>query len=258
MIGKSSLGLHGKTESEELSLMDLKDRLIVALDIDDEEEALRLVDQLRGSVGMFKVGLEPFCLFGPGFVEKIREKGGEVFLDLKFHDIPRTAAQAARAAVKMGVRMFNVHISGGKTMLKAVVDAVMEETGGGDATKILGVTVLTSLGAEELKEEVGIHRSPLEQVLFWAELAKECGLSGVVASPREASAIRSRCGKDFLIVTPGIRPTGAAADDQVRTSTPAAALKAGADYIVVGRPIVKAPDPMKAALEIIREMEGVL
>ncbi|MGB9792515.1 MAG: orotidine-5'-phosphate decarboxylase, partial [Thermacetogeniaceae bacterium] len=168
---------------------------------------------------------------------------------------PRTAARAARAAVRMGVRMFNVHVAGGKGMLKAVVDAAREEAGGGDFPKILGVTVLTSLGAEELRAEIGIQRSPLEQVLFWAGIAKECGLSGVVASPQEAPGIRSLCGKDFLIVTPGIRPAGSVPDDQVRISTPVAALKAGADYIVVGRPIVKAPDPVRAVWEIIKEME---
>lgn len=237
--------------------MDFKDRLIVALDLDDADKALQLVEQLRGAVGMFKIGLEPFCLFGPSFVEKVQERGGDVFLDLKFHDIPRTTAQAARAAVRMGVQMFNVHIAGGREMLKAVVEAVKEETGGGDIPKILGVTVLTSLGAEELRAEIGIQRYPLDQVLFWAEHAQECGLSGVVASPLEASAIRSHCGKDFLIVTPGVRPTGSAPDDQMRVSTPAAALKAGADYIVVGRPVVKAPDPLRAVQEIIKEMEEV-
>lgn len=237
--------------------MDFKDRLIVALDLDDADKALQLVEQLRGAVGMFKIGLEPFCLFGPSFVERVHERGGDVFLDLKFYDIPRTTAQAARAAVRMGVQMFNVHIAGGREMLKAVVDAAKEEAGCGDIPKILGVTVLTSLGAEELRAEIGIQRSPLDQVLFWAELARECGLSGVVASPQEASAIRSRCGKDFLIVTPGVRPAGSAPDDQMRVSTPAAALKAGADYLVVGRPIVKAPDPLRAVQEIIREMEDV-
>ncbi len=235
--------------------MGFKDRLIVALDVDDAGKARQLVEQLRGSVGMFKVGLEPFCLYGPGFVKAVQEMGGRVFLDLKFHDIPRTAAQAARAAVRMGVYMFNVHIAGGREMLKAVVEAVQEEAGPGGIPKVLGVTVLTSLGTEELRSEIGIDRSPLDQVLFWAELARECGLSGVVASPREVSAIRARCGKDFLIVSPGIRPAGAVPDDQIRISTPAAALRAGADYLVVGRPIVKAADPLQAAREIIREME---
>ncbi|HHW41503.1 MAG TPA: orotidine-5'-phosphate decarboxylase [Syntrophomonadaceae bacterium] len=235
--------------------MGFKDRLIVALDVDDAGKARQLVEQLRGYVGMFKVGLEPFCLYGPGFVKAVQEMGGRVFLDLKFHDIPRTAAQAARAAVRMGVYMFNVHIAGGREMLKAVVEAVQEEAGSGGIPKVLGVTVLTSLGTEQLRSEIGIDRSPLDQVLFWAELARECGLSGVVASPREVSAIRARCGKDFLIVTPGIRPAGAVPDDQIRISTPAAALRAGADYLVVGRPITKATDPLQAAREIIREME---
>jgi len=236
-------------------VMDSKDRLIVAIDLDDAGKAQQLVEHLRDSVGMFKVGLEPFCNYGPKFVEAIQEKGGKVFLDLKFHDIPRTVAQAARAAVRMGVYMFNVHVAGGRDMLKAVMDAVHEEAGPGSIPKVLGVTVLTSLGTEQLRSEIGINRSPLGQVLFWAELARECGLSGVVASPKEVAAIRARCGEDFLIVTPGIRPAGSFPDDQVRISTPAAAIRAGADYLVVGRPIIKAADPLQAARELIREME---
>ncbi len=235
--------------------MDTKNRLIVALDVDDAGKTQQLVEKLQDSVGMFKVGLEAFCSYGPKFVEAIQEKGNKVFLDLKFHDIPRTVAQAARAAVRMGVYMFNVHIAGGREMLKAVMEAVHEEAGPGSIPKVLGVTVLTSLGTEQLRSEIGINRSPLDQVLFWAELARECGLSGVVASPKEVAALRARCGKDFLIVTPGIRPAGAQRDDQLRISTPAAALRAGADYLVVGRPVVKAADPLQAAREIIREME---
>ncbi|HHV35153.1 MAG TPA: orotidine-5'-phosphate decarboxylase [Syntrophomonadaceae bacterium] len=235
--------------------MQAKDRLIVALDVPEREKALEIVDMLYDCCGMFKIGLEPFCNFGPTFVEEIQDRGGRVFLDLKFHDIPRTVAQAGRAAARLGVEMFNVHIAGGREMMKAVVEAVREETAGEKQPKILGVTVLTSLGADELTRDLGIDRSPLEQVVFWAQEAEECGLSGVVASPKEISAIREHCGCDFLIVTPGIRPAGAGTGDQKRVSTPGDAVKNGVDYIVVGRPILQAQDPRQAALDIVREME---
>jgi len=237
--------------------MDAKERLIVALDVSERQKALDLVALLHDHCGMFKVGLEPFCNYGPGLVEEIQQLGGKVFLDLKFHDIPRTVAQAGRAAARLGVAMFNVHIAGGREMLRAVVQEVQAEALE-QMPKLLGVTVLTSLGADELQGELGINRQPLEQVIFWAELAKECGLSGVVASPQEIAAIRERCGRDFLIVTPGIRPLWAAPGDQKRISTPYQAIRAGADYIVVGRPILQAEDPRQAAQQIIREMEDAL
>jgi orotidine-5'-phosphate decarboxylase len=238
--------------------MQIKDRLIVALDVPEKEQAFELVDMLHDCCGMFKIGLEPFCNFGPSFVEEIQQRGGKIFLDLKFHDIPRTVPQAGRAAARLGVEMFNVHIAGGSEMMKAVVEAVREETDGKKTTKILGVTVLTSLGAEELQEGMGINRSPLEQVVFWAKQAEEGGLSGVVASPKEISAIRENCGSDFLIVTPGIRPAGAGSGDQKRISTPADAVKSGVDYIVVGRPILQAADPRQAAIDIVQEMEEAI
>jgi len=238
--------------------MQAKERLIVALDVPEREKALELVALLHDCCGMFKIGLEPFCNFGPSLVEEIQQKGGRVFLDLKFHDIPRTVAQAGRAAARLGVEMFNVHAAGGREMMKAVVEAVREESIGKNPPKILAVTVLTSLGAEELQRDLGINRSPLEQVIFWAKEAEECGISGVVASPQEITAVRQHCGGNFLIVTPGIRPAGAGAGDQKRISTPAEAVKAGVDYIVVGRPIVQAPDPRQAALEIVQEMEEAL
>lgn len=238
--------------------MQIKDRLIVALDVTERDKALELVEMLHDCCGMFKIGLEPFCIFGPTFVEEIQDRGGKVFLDLKFHDIPRTVAQAGRAAARLGVEMFNVHIAGGSEMMKAVVEAVREETAGKKQAKILGVTVLTSLGADELTRDLGIDRSPLEQVIFWAQEARECGLSGVVASPREISAIREHCGRDFLIVTPGIRPAGFESGDQKRISTPGDAVRSGVDYIVVGRPILQAQDPRQAALDIVREMEEAI
>jgi len=238
--------------------MQVKDRLIVALDVTEREKALELVEMLHDCCGMFKIGLEPFCIFGPTFVEEIQDRGGKVFLDLKFHDIPRTVAQAGRVAARLGVEMFNVHIAGGSEMMKAVVEAVREETAGKKQAKILGVTVLTSLGADELTRDLGIDRSPLEQVIFWAQEARECGLSGVVASPKEISAIREHCGRDFLIVTPGIRPAGFESGDQKRISTPGDAVGSGVDYIVVGRPILQARDPRQAALDIVREMEEAI
>jgi orotidine-5'-phosphate decarboxylase len=238
--------------------MQIKDRLIVALDVTEREKALELVEMLHDCCGMFKIGLEPFCIFGPTFVEEIQDRGGKVFLDLKFHDIPRTVAQAGRAAARLGVEMFNVHIAGGSEMMKAVVEAVREETAGKKQAKILGVTVLTSLGADELTRDLGIDRSPLEQVIFWAQEARECGLSGVVASPKEISAIREHCGRDFLIVTPGIRPAGFESGDQKRVSTPGDAVRSGVDYIVVGRPILQVQDPRQAALDIVREMEEAI
>ncbi len=234
--------------------MQSKEKLIIALDLPEREKSLELVEKLHDCCGMFKVGLEPFCIFGPTFIEEIHDRGGKVFLDLKFHDIPRTVAQAGRAAANLGVEMFNVHIAGGREMLKATVDAVKEETSGLRQVKILGVTVLTSLGADDLKNDLGVNRSPLEQVVFWAKEAEECGLSGVVASPKEITAIRKECGKDFLVVTPGIRPVGAASGDQKRISTPADAVRSGVDYIVVGRPILQAEDPRQAALDIVKEM----
>jgi orotidine-5'-phosphate decarboxylase len=238
--------------------MQIKDRLIVALDVTEREKALELVEMLHDCCGMFKIGLEPFCIFGPTFVEEIQDRGGKVFLDLKFHDIPRTVAQAGRAAARLGVEMFNVHIAGGSEMMKAVVEAVREETAGKKQAKILGVTVLTSLGADELTRDLGIDRSPLEQVIFWAQEARDCGLSGVVASPKEISAIREHCGRDFLIVTPGIRPAGFESGDQKRVSTPGDAVRSGVDYIVVGRPILQVQDPRQAALDIVREMEEAI
>lgn len=237
--------------------MEASKRLILALDLCDLEQAQYLVKELRDYVGFFKVGLELFCNLGPQVVSLIQEQGARVFLDLKFHDIPRTAAQAARAAVRMGACMFTVHVAGGRKMLRSVLEAVHEEAKTGEPPKVIGVTVLTSLEAEQLRTDLGLSRSPLEQALFWAELARRCGLSGVVASPNEVGAIRACAGSDFLIVAPGIRPKGSEADDQRRISTPSGALRSGADYLVIGRPILKAPDPRQAVVALIREMEEV-
>jgi orotidine-5'-phosphate decarboxylase len=236
--------------------MEARERLIVALDVSTLEQARRLVAELHDLAGMFKVGLELFCSYGPRAVETVLEQGGGVFLDLKYHDIPNTVAGAARAAVRMGVSMFNVHVAGGAEMMKAALEAARQDAGSEAMPKVLGVTVLTSLGADQLQDELGLVRPLQEQVVFWAKQARDCGLSGVVASPREIETIRQRCGDDFLIVTPGIRLVGAEQGDQKRISTPGAAIRSGADYLVVGRPITKAPDPRRAALAIIEEMEA--
>jgi len=238
--------------------MEARERLIVALDVETIERAQGLVEELRDHVGTFKIGLELFCHYGPPVVSIIRDRGARVFLDLKFHDIPRTAARAARAAVRMGASLLTVHVAGGREMLRSVAEAVQEEAGSGEIPKVLGVTVLTSLGAEQLKDDLGIARSPRDQVLFWVEVAQSCGLSGVVASAREVAAIRAQCDPNFLIVTPGIRPAGSETDDQKRVGTPGEALRSGADYLVVGRPILQAQDPRQAAAALIQEMKEAL
>ena len=234
-------------------------RLIVALDVDKKEKALHLVDALSSEVAVFKVGLELFSSCGPEIVELIKKRGREVFLDLKFHDIPNTAGRAAAVVTGLGAFMFNVHALGGFEMMQRVSKDARHkaETLKIPRPKILAVTVLTSMDVEALKR-VGIDGNMEEQVLKLAKLAREAGLDGVVASPKEASTIRRELGKDFIIVTPGIRPSGmadsGASDDQKRIARPKDALSAGADYIVVGRPITEAADPLKAAKEINKEM----
>ncbi|OLC53667.1 MAG: orotidine 5'-phosphate decarboxylase [Acidobacteria bacterium 13_1_40CM_4_69_4] len=237
--------------------MQPSDRLIVALDVGSRDSALSLVAALRPKVQRFKVGMELFTTCGPPLVREILEKGGQVFLDLKFHDIPNTVARAAVAAARLGVGMFTVHLSGGSMMARRAVDELEAhcQVYRVPRPKVLGVTVLTSLSADDL-EQIGVGRSVEDQVVALAELGKGAGLDGVVCSPREARIIREACGRDLLIVTPGIRPDGSEQDDQARTLTPKVALEAGADYLVVGRPIVKAADPLEAAETILLQMDG--
>ncbi|MFY9473539.1 MAG: orotidine-5'-phosphate decarboxylase [Tepidanaerobacteraceae bacterium] len=219
-------------------------KVIIALDTPDEQKALELVKLLKHKVSVFKVGLELFCSEGPVIVNKINDLGCKVFLDLKFHDIPNTVAGAARAALSTGAFMFNVHASGGREMMRKVREMI-------DAAElpekpiVIAVTVLTSLDESDLND-INISKSPLEQVKTLALLTKESGLDGVVASPREITAIREVAGQDFVIVTPGVRPAWAQAGDQKRIMTPAEALDAGASYIVVGRPVTAAPNPVEA------------
>jgi len=237
--------------------MQTADRLIVALDVNSRDSALSLVQVLRPRVQRFKVGLELFTACGPPLVREILEKGGQVFLDLKFHDIPNTVARAAVSAARLGVGMFTIHLSGGPLMVRRAADELEAhcQVYRVPRPRILGVTVLTSLSPADL-EEIGVGRSIEDQVVALAEMGKAAGLDGVVCSPREARLIREVCGREFLVVTPGIRPDGSEPDDQSRTLTPKVALEAGADFLVVGRPIVKADDPLEAAENILLQMDG--
>jgi orotidine-5'-phosphate decarboxylase len=235
-----------------------KDRIVLALDVDTEAEALALVEKLHDRVGVFKVGMQLFNSAGPGIVNQITARGGRVFVDLKFHDIPNTVAAAARVMTRLGCYMFNLHASGGREMMRAAAHAVRDEAAksGMKQPLVLAVTVLTSLSQEQLRSEVHIDRPLTELVTDWAFMAKESGMDGVVASPHEVKAIRERCGSDFIIVTPGVRPLGSDVQDQKRVTTPGQAFQMGSDYLVIGRPITQAPDPAAAAAEIARELEA--
>jgi orotidine-5'-phosphate decarboxylase len=232
--------------------MTARERLIVALDVPGAEAARAVVDQLAGTVGLFKVGSQLFTAAGPGFVQEIVGRGEDVFLDLKFHDIPNTVAGAVSGASRLGVALLDVHGLGGRSMLEAAVGALPAMK-----TRLLAITILTSHDEKTL-DQIGIHGSVHESVRRLALLAKESGVDGVVASPHEVALIREACGSDFLIVTPGIRPRGTAAGDQSRAATPTTALAAGADYLVVGRPITAAENPRAAADAIVQEMESAL
>lgn len=221
--------------------MQSRDRLIVALDRSSRDEILRLADSLHGIAGGFKIGLQAFVANGPALVRELVTRGETIFLDLKIHDIPNTAQHAVGEAAALGVAMTTVHASGGAAMLRACASA---------QTLVLGVTILTSLDQAEL-QRIGFHGSAVENAVRLASLSKECGLRGVVASPEEIEVIRDACGAELIIVTPGVRPAGSAEGDQRRTKTPAAAIAAGANYIVVGRPITDAPEPRAAAKAII-------
>ena len=221
--------------------MQTRDRLIVALDRSSRDDVLRLADQLHGVAGALKIGLQAFIANGPSIVREIAARGECVFLDLKIHDIPNTAQRAVAEAAALGAAMVTVHAAGGEAMVRACAR---------DDTLVLGVTVLTSLDDIDL-QRVGFAGTAVDNAVRLAQLAQSCGLRGVVASPREIGAIRDACGGDITIVTPGIRPAGSDDADQRRTTTPAAAVAAGADYIVVGRPITEARDPRAAALSIV-------
>jgi orotidine-5'-phosphate decarboxylase len=232
----------------------MRERIIVALDLPDVDEAVVMAAGLRGRVPRVKVGLTLFGASGPDVVRRLGDLDFGVFLDLKLHDIPHQVAGAARELTKLGVEMFTVHAGGGRAMMRAAVEASSHaaEREGVDRPLVLAVTVLTSLDEEALRE-VGVGRGPTEQVLSLAELAREAGVDGIVCSPQEASDVRLLLGQDALVVTPGVRPSWAAVSDQARIATPADAIAEGASHIVIGRPITDAPDPADAVERIVEE-----
>lgn len=239
-----------------------KEKIIVALDVQTADEARKIIENLRGEVGAFKIGLQLFTAAGAQFVRETVESGIKIFLDLKFHDIPNTVAKASVEAARLGVWMFNLHALGGSEMMRRAAAEVLEMCAKENLARpiIIGVTVLTSSNDETLRE-VGIESKAEAQVLRLAQLASNCGLDGVVASPLETGLIRERVeNKDFLIVTPGVRPSfgngdSPASDDQKRVLTPAKTIAAGADFLVIGRPILQAENPLLAVREILSEIE---
>lgn len=231
-----------------------RQRLIVALDVPGASEAIEMVNRLESCCCWFKVGLELFVAAGPAVLEPLVKRGHSIFLDLKLHDIPNTVAGAVRCAASLGVRMLTLHASGGPAML-AAAKAALE--GVANPPELLAVTVLTSMDQEQASA-VGLDRSPAQQVELLARMGQQAGIRGFVCSPQEVATLRSLTGPEGVLVIPGIRPAGAATGDQKRIATPADALKAGASYLVVGRPITQAPDPAQAAEAILAEMANAL
>lgn len=226
--------------------------VIVALDYDDADEALSFAGKVDPKLCRLKVGNELFTSAGPKLVEQLQDRGFSVFLDLKYHDIPNTVARAVSAAAKLGVWMVNVHALGGEAMMNAAAEALAKFK---ERPLLIAVTVLTSMDQAQLGG-IGLDISPLEQVKRLCALAKKCGLDGTVSSAREVKAVKEICQDKFICVTPGIRPAGAALGDQKRVMTPAMAIKEGSDYLVIGRPITQASDPLKALLDINAELDG--
>ena len=222
-------------------------KVVIALDYDNKQTALDFIDQLDPTTCRLKIGKEMFTHFGPDFVKQIVDKGFDVFLDLKFHDIPNTVAKAVKAAADLGVWMVNVHASGGRRMMEAA-KAILEPYGD-KAPLLIAVTVLTSMDESDLKE-LGIELSPLEQVKRLATLTKSSGLDGVVCSSHEATELKALLGKEFKLITPGIRPEGSDSQDQRRIKTPKQAMDSGSDYLVIGRPITKSTNPTQVLTEI--------
>lgn len=232
--------------------MNPRDRIIVALDVDTRQEAMQLVTELKGRVGLFKVGSQLFARQGPELVKQIVELGEKVFLDLKFHDIPNTVMKAALAAQSLGVSMFTLHTCGGSKMMAAAAEALAASKHP-SSPLILGVTVLTSMGEEDLKE-IGVAGPVANQVGRLAQRARQAGIGGLVASPEEVPMLRQLLGNSMTIVTPGIRPAGSDINDQNRIATPRMAVQAGADYLVIGRPIVASKDRLGALAKIVAEL----
>ena len=237
----------------------IRKRLIVALDRPTLQSATKLVDKLIDEVGLFKIGNELFVSAGPRAIRMVRDRGGEVFLDLKFHDIPRTVSAAVIESAKLGAKIVNIHVTGGAEMMRYTMSELTRfcRSARLRRPKVLGVTVLTSLDNRDLSS-IGLRASASEQVLRLAKLAKECGLDGIVASPQEIATIRKACGKRFIILTPGVRLNESTAGDQKRIATPAGAIRAGADYLVVGRPIHGAKDPVASTRDVVRSMHAGL
>lgn len=233
-----------------MSNIDTK-KVLIALDYDNEEIALNFVKQLSPELCRLKVGKEMFTYFGPSFVRKLVDLNFDVFLDLKFHDIPNTVAKAVSAAAKLGVWMVNVHASGGIDMMQKAKSALEEY--GNDAPLLIAVTVLTSMDQGQLLK-LGINKTPQEQVLYLAQLAHEAGLDGVVCSAKEASILKEQIGENFKLITPGIRPEGSDAGDQKRVMTPKKAIEAGSDYLVIGRPITQSTDPLQTLKDINKSL----
>ncbi|MDO9225424.1 MAG: orotidine-5'-phosphate decarboxylase [Pseudomonadota bacterium] len=229
-------------------------RIIVALDYPDAGQARAFIERIRPESCRLKVGKELFVAAGPAFVEELASRGFSVFLDLKFHDIPNTVAQACKAAARLGVWMLNVHASGGPRMMQAAREAL---EGLSERPRLIAVTVLTSMGEGDLRA-IGVEASAHQQVMLLASLAQGSGMDGVVCSAQEAALLRSSLGDGFLLVTPGIRPTGSEAGDQTRVLTPAQAIQAGSNYLVIGRPITQAADPLAALEAIAREIDPPL
>lgn len=231
-------------------------RIMVALDYPDAGNAERLIRELEGIPCYMKVGMQLFYAAGPGFVAGLKERGYSVFLDVKMHDIPNTVKGGANSVTKLGVDMFNVHAGGGAAMMAAAMDGVEAAIAGSGGVRpiVIAVTQLTSTSRDVMNREIGIDGSVEDAVLRYAKLAKDAGLQGVVASPSEVESVKSACGSGFVTVTPGIRPAGAALNDQSRIMSPADALRQGTDYMVIGRPITAAPDPRAALESIIEEL----
>ena len=232
-----------------------KNPVITALDVSERAAMRELIKKLAPFGGLFKIGLEMFVGFGPEIVKEVLDLGGRVMLDLKLHDIPNTVKAAAKNAGKLGCDLLTIHASGGGAMIAAAKEGVLES---GGTTKILAVTVLTSIDQNVLQQELGCSRPVEAQVAALATLAKANGADGVVCSPKEIATVRAAIKEDFLIVTPGIRPAGSALNDQKRVMTPAEALTLGANYLVIGRPITKAPDPAAAMASIQQEIAPCL
>lgn len=239
-----------KTPPTANSLATLDPKIVVAMDFDTVDACLALARQLSPDQCRLKVGKELFTLVGPRVIEALHDLGFEVFLDLKFHDIPATVAKAVKAAASLGVWMVNVHASGGPRMMAAAREAL---TGMEHPPLLIGVTVLTSMGQDELAQ-VGVPQKLCDQVVSMAKLAKSSGLDGVVCSAQEAKILRAECGSDFLLVTPGIRPAGTDSNDQTRIVTPEQAIRDGSDYLVIGRPITQATDPLDSCMQIVNSL----